>query len=334
MKHYNIPIFVPHLGCPFQCVFCNQKHIAGEVAPATPEVVDETIKAYLKTLPASGAIEAAFFGGSFTGLGLSEQRRLLAAAYPFVKSGKIRGIRLSTRPDYIDPVICAQLAEFGVTAVELGVQSMDADVLQASRRGHTAADVAEAVGILRQYPFQIGLQMMTGLPGDTLEKSRATAQKIIGLSPDFVRIYPTLVVRDTELERMYQNGEYHPQTLKEAVELCKDLLMLFQEAKIPVIRVSLQTTEEISPGGAVVAGPFHSAFRELCESEIYFEKMVKTLKRQGSGIILVHPRELSKAVGNRKRNILRLRAEFGLDIQISGDSSVRPGDVCWRKKEG
>ncbi len=298
------------------------------------ESVQETIEAYLKTLPRDGYVEAAFFGGSFTGIDFAEQRRLLAAAYPYVRTGKINGIRLSTRPDYIDNRICGQLAEFGVTAVELGVQSMDEDVLKASHRGHTALDVEKAVGILREYPFQVGLQMMTGLPGDTPEKSQKTARRIIALKPDFVRIYPTLVVRDTYLEKMYKSGAYRPQSLEEAVNLCKSLLIMFQNAGIPVIRVALQTTEEIAPGGAFVAGPFHSAFRELCESEIYWDKIRKALEGHTNGAVAVHPRALSKAVGNQKRNLYRIRAQFGSDIRIIGDENIPLGEVYWRKKEG
>ena len=334
MKHYNIPIFVPHRGCPFDCVFCNQKHITGAGEEVTPETVKETIARYLKTLPQDGVIEAAFFGGSFTGIDFAEQRRLLAAAYPYVQTGKIQGIRLSTRPDYMDERICDQLTEFSVTTVELGVQSMDREVLLAARRGHTAEDVKKAVALLRQYPFQVGLQMMTGLPGDSPEKSVNTAKALIALKPDFVRIYPTLVVRDTYLEKMYQNGQYRPETLQEAVELCKTLLVMFSEAEIPVIRVALQTTDEIAPGGAMVAGPFHSAFRELCEGEIFLDKMMELLVINGPGIVLAHPKELSKAIGNRKRNLDRLRAQFGAGVQIIGDESVPLGAVCWRKKEG
>lgn len=334
MKHYNIPIFVPHRGCPFDCVFCNQKHITGAGEEVTPEIVAETIEQYLRTLPQDGVIEAAFFGGSFTGIDFAEQRRLLAAAYPYVQTGKIQGVRLSTRPDYIDKRICEQLKEFGVTAVELGVQSMDEEVLLAAHRGHTAEDVQKAVELLRRYPFQVGLQMMTGLPGDTPEKSMNTAKALIALKPDFVRIYPTLVVQDTYLEKMYKNGQYCPETLQEAVALCKTLLVMFSEAKIPVIRVALQTTDEIAPGGAVVAGPFHSAFRELCEGEIFLDKMKELLVINGPVTFLVHPRDLSKAIGNRKRNLERLRAQFGAGIQIIGDESVPLGTVCWRKKEG
>lgn len=334
MKHYNIPIFVPHRGCPFDCVFCNQKHITGSDKAVTGVDVEEMIATYLKTLPKDAAIEAAFFGGSFTGIPMAEQKKLLAAAHKFIAAGKIDGIRISTRPDYINPEICNQLAEFGVTTVELGVQSMDSDVLRLARRGHTAEDVKKAVAVLRQYPFSLGLQMMTGLPGDTPEKSVATAETLIALEPDFVRIYPTLVVEDTALAVMYKNGTYTPQTLEDAVALCKELLCLFQKADIPVIRVALQTTAEIAPDGAVIAGPFHSAFRELCESEIYWDLIKPELKQGVEMTFSVHPRELSKAVGNRRENIKRAEAEFGAKIRIVPDGAVPVGKIKRCEKEG
>lgn len=328
MKNYNIPIFVPHRGCPFDCVFCNQKHITGQTAEVDENDVKNTIEEYLKTLPKKDAfIETAFFGGSFTGIDIDVQRRLLGAAYEYVKSGDIKGIRISTRPDYISEEILDMLTEYGVTTIELGVQSMDDDVLRSASRGHTAQQVIDSVNLIRRYPIRLGLQMMTHLPGDTDEKSIMTAQKIIDLKPDMVRIYPTLVIKDTYLEKMYQSGEYIPHTVDEAVNLCKVLLPMFEKADIPVIRVALAVTEEISPDGSVVAGPFHSAFRELVESAIYCDKIVDALKNSDAEKIGVNSREISKAVGNRKCNIEKIKTITGKTVKIYGDDTVKRGDI-------
>jgi len=222
MKTYNIPIFVPHRGCPFDCVFCNQKRITGTQKEVTADDVHNIIGEYLKTLPSKNRrIEAAFFGGSFTGIPINEQSELLAAANEYLKKGDIDGIRLSTRPDYIDKEILDNLLKYGVTTIELGVQSMDDSVLKSSNRGHTRKDVINAVKLIKEYPFTLGLQMMTGLPGDTDEKSLYTADEIIKLKPDIVRIYPTLTIKDTFLEKMYLTGKYKPQSVDEAGKFCK-----------------------------------------------------------------------------------------------------------------
>ena len=226
MKTYNIPIFVPHRGCPFDCVFCNQKRITGTQKEVTADDVHNIIGEYLKTLPSKNRrIEAAFFGGSFTGIPINEQSELLAAANEYLKKGDIDGIRLSTRPDYIDKEILDNLLKYGVTTIELGVQSMDDSVLKSSNRGHTRKDVINAVRLIKEYSFTLGLQMMTGLPGDTDEKSLYTADEIIKLKPDIVRIYPTLTIKDTFLEKMYLTGKYQPQSVDEAVNLAKQLLL-------------------------------------------------------------------------------------------------------------
>lgn len=337
MKHYNIPIFVPHIGCPFHCVFCNQGHITGADSSVDAELVKSTAEEYLKTIPADNRfVEIAFFGGSFTGIEPALQEELLGAAYEFVADGRVDGIRLSTRPDYIDRGILDRLQKYGVTSVELGVQSMDAEVLRLSARGHTSETVKRAVELIREYPFELGLQMMTGLPGDTAEKSIKTAEEIAALKPDCVRIYPTLVVKDTYLEKMYREGRYTPQSLEEAVQLCKELLKLFKRQNITVIRVALVTTEEISPGGAVVAGPFHSAFRELVEGEIYYDLLCELLDGEKSTEVLaaVNPTEVSKVSGNKKINKKRILEKYGIRLKIIPDSTVPAGTVELRTRGG
>ena len=334
MKYYNIPIFVPHEGCPFQCVFCNQKRITGSDTSVTPEIVIETINNYLLTIPnVDKRVEAAFFGGSFTGISKEKQESLLNAAYQFVKSGKIDGIRLSTRPDYISEEILNRLLKYGVTTIELGVQSMDDGVLSASGRGHTAETVKSAAKLIKKYPFKLGLQMMIGLPCDTKEKSVKTAEEIIGLAPDFVRIYPTLVLKDTYLEKMYKKGEYEAWSVEKTVDTLKEILSMFSQNGIEVIRVALAVTDEISPDNALVAGPFHPAIRELAEGEIYFDKICSLLEKDIlKRTFLVNETEISKALGNGRRNVKKIKEKYGFEIKIKPSKSLKKGEItAWKE---
>ncbi len=334
MKHYNIPIFVPHEGCPFDCIFCNQRKITGADTSISSGKISEIIEEHLKTLPYDNrTIEAAFFGGSFTGISAEKQELFLKAAYEYVRDGRIDGIRLSTRPDYISEEILERLKRYGVTSIELGVQSMNDRVLLKAMRGHTGKTVEDAVEMIRKYPFKLGLQMMTGLPGDTDLGAMETARKIIAQKPDFVRIYPTLVLKDTALARLYERGEYAPQTLSEAVSLCKRLLLEFKKNNIDVIRISLATTDEICENGAVVAGPFHSAFRELVEGEIYYDEMVKVIEETPSvRTFCVNSAEISKAVGNARINIKKIKEKYGFEVKIKADDSIEKGRITvWKE---
>lgn len=318
MKCYNIPLFVPHKGCPNDCVFCNQKRITAESEPATAKSVDKIIGSYLKTLPKEAYIEAAFFGGSFTGIPVDEQDELLSVAKKYYDLGKINGIRLSTRPDYISSEILELLKEKSVSTIELGVQSLNEQVLLMSNRGHSRESVINAVELIKEYGFNLGLQMMTGLPGDTPQYSIETAKEFIRLKPDFVRIYPTLVIRDTKLADMYYNGEYTPQTVDDAVALCKTLKNMFSENDIKVIRVSLQPTEEISPDASVVAGPFHPAFGELVDNGIYYDKLSELTKdlKNCKITIGVNSSSVSKLIGNGGRNKKRLKEQKNIDMKV------------------
>lgn len=327
MKNYNIPIFIPHLGCPFDCVFCNQRRITGRGTDVTPDEVVKIIEGELATLPRGEHIEAAFFGGSFTGIPMDEQNALMDTVQPYIADGRIQGIRLSTRPDYITREILENLLRHNVTTIELGVQSLNDEVLKAACRGHNAAQVHKAVSLIREYPFTLGLQMMTGLPCDTPEKSMYTANEIVRLKPDIARIYPTLTIKDTFLEKMYYEGEYKPQTLDEAVELAKRILLLFEENGIRVIRLGLQSTDEICENGAVTAGPVHSSFGELVESSIYLDIMREKLPENSSVRLYVNPREISKASGNRRRNIEAIRREKNTSVKIAGDENLGKREV-------
>lgn len=329
MRKYNIPIFVPHKGCPYDCVFCNQKKITGNQKETTPSDVTNTIEEHLKTLPKNNRnIEVAFFGGSFTGIPMPEQSALMERVVPYIKNGKIDGIRLSTRPDYITREILDNLKHYGVTTIELGVQSMVDDVLKSANRGHSVENVINAVNLIREYDFKLGLQMMTGLPSDTNEYSIETAKRLIALKPDFVRIYPTLTIKDTYLEKMYESGRYTPQTLDEAVELAKKLLLMFENANIDIIRIGLQPTDEINENASVIAGPFHSSFGELVESAVYFDIIYNALSGlSGNATIYVNPKEISKATGNRRTNIMKIKEKTGIDIKISGDDTLKKREV-------
>lgn len=270
-NHYIIPIFVPHLGCPHDCVFCNQVRITGLSTDVTHEYVKRTIEEHLSTFPKRSdiTIEVAFYGGSFTGINKEIQRKLLSVPLQYKRKGLIDAIRLSTRPDYIDYEILSLLKEHEVDTIELGVQSLIDEVLYKSGRGHNSQQVYVASKLVKEYGFNLGLQMMVGLVGDNREKSIYTAKEFIKLNPYCVRIYPTLVIKDTYLEKMYNDNSYDPLTLGKAVDISTDLLMLFEYNNVNVIRVGLQPTDNITLGKDVVAGPFHPSFRQLVESNIY-----------------------------------------------------------------
>lgn len=259
-----IPIFIPFGGCPHQCVFCDQNRITGEGGLPSPEAVGATIENYLSTWKGSGPREAAFYGGSFTGLPRELQERYLSVAFEYVKDGRLDSVRLSTRPDYITEEIIGSLKPYAVKTVELGVQSMSDEVLRLSGRGHTAADTVRASGLLKGNGIALGVQFMPGLPGDDRASVIDTTQKIIDLEPDFVRVYPTLVLRDTPLHRMYCEGRYVPWGLDEMVSVCREAAALLKKAGISIIRMGLQPTEELEK--SLEAGPYHPSFRQLVTS--------------------------------------------------------------------
>lgn len=262
-KQLIIPIFIPQHGCPHQCVFCNQSRITGEEKLPDPNAVSSTVRTYLNTWKGGGRKEIAFYGGSFTGLDKGIQEGFLSSACGFISDGLIDSIRVSTRPDYITDEGLSLLKKYKVETVELGAQSMVDEVLRLSGRGHTAKDTIAAVTLLKKHGFKAGLQIMPGLPGDTRDTMLHTAAKTIELQPDFVRIYPTLVIRDTPLEKMYLFGSYNPWSLTEMADICKKLVSLFNAKGIPIIRLGLQPTEILEQN--VLAGPYHPSFRELVD---------------------------------------------------------------------
>ncbi len=328
MKKYNVSIFVPHEGCPNNCSFCNQKSISGKSVLPTEKDVEEACEIAKKTAPSDEG-EIAFFGGSFTAIEREYMLRLLKSAYPYVKGGFFKGIRISTRPDCIDDEVCAILKDYGVTSVELGCQSMDDEVLKKNLRGHTAVDVKKAVKILRDFGFEVGLQMMTGLYCSDYEKDLFTAKEIISLKPDTVRIYPTIVLEDTLLEKKYKSGEYKIMSLDETVSLCAQLLLMFEEAGIRVIRTGLHSGGNVEEG--YVAGAYHPAFKELCESRIYLKKIEEQLADiEPCDIeISVCQGALSQAIGQKKQN-KKLIEQKGYSVYFKEDKSLKKYTVVCR----
>lgn len=309
---------MPHKGCPHDCVFCNQRKITGHTVDKSLADVEMMIDTYLEDIHMKTNdkhVEIAFYGGSFTGIEFSLQESYLKIAYKKKKAGLIDGIRLSTRPDYIDEKIIGLLKKYEVTGVELGVQSLDENVLFRSNRGHTIADVIRACNLIKAAGFQLGLQMMIGLPGDNGIASCDTADKIITLKPDFVRIYPTLVVKDTELEALYKANIYLPLTVEEAVAITLNVYKKFLITNVNVIRIGLQPTDDLSSGSSLESGPFHPAFRQLVESALYKETIedvldeyegVKSLK------IFIPSKEISNIVGLNRDNLNYFEEKYKL----------------------
>lgn len=324
MKHANIAVFVPHAGCPHQCAFCDQKSISG-----APKYEKEAAQnAFLKAkedLAGSGIkAEIAFFGGSFTAIERERMISLLETAQPFIEDGTASGIRISTRPDAIDEEVLSVLRRYNVRAIELGAQSMDDGVLEKNRRGHNSQSIKDASRLIKNGGFELGLQMMTGLYGSNDETDLMTARELVKLCPDTVRVYPTIVLKNTMLETLLKAGEYAPQTLEQAVELCAKLLLIFHEADIPVIRLGLHSGGSVEEGYA--AGPWHPAMRELCENCIYLERAAEAVERleKPANEVRLHvaPFAVSKAVGQKRRNIMLLSERFKTNIRVSADSEL------------
>lgn len=335
-KQYIIPIFVPHLGCPNDCTFCNQKSISGQQKKVTENDVRETIEYYLNSFKEKDAYkEVAFFGGSFTGIDVEEQEMYLKTAYDYIKEKKIDGIRISTRPDYIDKHTLKRLKKYKVKTIELGVQSTNDYVLELCKRGHTFEDVKKASKLIRRYGFDLGHQMMVGLPESTEKDEITTAKDLIKLKPKMVRIYPVLVIKGTALEKQYLAGEYEPLELRQAVERCKELCYLFGKKKIKVIRIGLQNTDTIcnpeNSESEVVAGPYHETFRQLVESSIYYDTIVNKIKKYDVKVkeieVITHPQNVSNIVGYKRENVEKLKNMYDVDLSIIQDIKFSPDKI-------
>lgn len=329
MKHANISVFVPHIGCPHRCSFCDQRTISGtQKAPSADDVREICTKA-LGEIKSPENTEIAFFGGSFTAIPQKYMLELLRSASEFVGSGRFRGIRISTRPDCITPEILDILRKYGVTAIELGAQSMSDTVLSANERGHTAEDVYKASDLIKSYGFELGLQMMVGLYKSSGEDEWETMEKIVEIHPDTVRIYPVVILKNTKLGELYQSGEYKLFCgFDDVVEVVATMMTTFEENDIRVIKCGLHASEFVE--NDMLGGFYHPAFRELCESNIYMKEIFKVIKadncRCRDYTFAVNPSCISKAVGQQKSNI-RHFSERGIEIKIIGDKNVAKYEV-------
>ncbi|MBR6637173.1 MAG: radical SAM protein [Phascolarctobacterium sp.] len=302
-----IPIFIPHAGCPHQCVFCNQKTISGQKTAAV-EGAKEQINKWLEWVKPSVENEAAFYGGSFTGLDLALQKELLALTDELLDRKVIGSVRLSTRPDYIDEERLELLRAHGVKLVELGVQSLDDSVLKKAERGHNAQQVAEAVALLKSYGFKVGVQLMVGMPGQDFASVKATVEQVLVLQPDIARIYPLLVIKGTPLAKSYEAGEFEPLTLEEAVRQAAYVCRKLSEVGVKIIRVGLQPDDELCAEGNILAGPFHPSMGELVQSYLFREeltpKILEAANQNGEEVLILCPRVLeSKVRGLRNGNL-------------------------------
>ena len=323
-----IPIFLPHAGCPHQCTFCNQSSITATHARPASKDVRRQIETFLGfRYKQHQYTQIAFFGGNFFGIQLQTIKRLLTVATEYVTTGHADSIRFSTRPDTIDRQRLAAIKAFPVTTVELGVQSMDDYVLKRSNRGHTTADTVKALQLLQEQEYEVGVQMMVGLPGDNVQRLQASARKIARLKPDFIRIYPTVVLAGSPLATMYQKRDYIPLSLADAVRQVKDLYLYFKNKNIAVIRMGLQATEVFADTSNLLAGPYHPAFGHMVYSEIFLDMAVvelESLNSTGKSIrFYVHPRSVSKMRGLKNGNIKKLGERFHLrSFQIVPDESL------------
>ena len=337
-----IPVFVPHLGCPHDCCFCNQRKISGETEAPTYDSVVAKIKEYKDIALNYGSVEIAFYGGSFTAIPWCQQEMLLKAAKEGCKFlGFEPEFRASTRPDCIDDEVLDRLSMYGVKTIELGVQSMDDEVLKLSGRGHLAEDTVKAAELIKKHGIVLGIQTMPGLPGSSYETEIFTAKKVIELMPSMVRIYPTIVIKGTELEQMYLTGEYKPLELDAAVRICAELTGLYEASGVKVIRTGLQSSDNISTDGEVAAGPYHPAFGEMVKSRMALEFMQKGLTEafgkgfwedsfsnekvritidDGKALIVVPMHKLSQFMGQKKCNIKELqKSSFLQSVRIIGE---------------
>ncbi len=339
MRPLIIPIFISHSGCPHRCIFCDQEKITSQSVRAVGsddvrEVLEKAISS--KKFDISRNPEVAFYGGTFNGLPKDRIKRLLKAVAPYIRDQLISSIRVSTRPDFIDEERLKIMKAFHVRTVELGVQSLDEDVLLMARRGHTAGDVIRAVQMLKRSGFKVGIQLMPGLPGDSEERFRATIEKVIGLNPDMVRLYPALVIEGTGLARMYAEGSYRPLTLEEGVDLCAQGVTRLETNGIPVIRIGLMSSPSLLEERRIVSGPWHTAFGFLVRSAIHQKAIEPDLPPTGTAKrirIFAPEREIPLVRGYKNRGIRIIEEKTGAEVLgITVDDTLPGGRVRIKKR--
>jgi len=339
-NHYIIPLFVPHEGCPHNCVFCNQNSITGYTERVTVSTVKATVEEYLKTINRDNSIiEISFFGGTFTAIPLEKQIELLTVAKYYKDKGLVDFIRLSTRPDYIDDLILANLKKFSVDIIELGVQSMDDKVLKLSGRGHSKADTVNASIKIKEYGFTLGHQIMLGLPGDSFQSDIETCYESLKLKPDICRIYPALVLRNTPMEIMYERGEYRPYSLQEAIEIGKTIYSIYSFHNVKIIRVGLQATDNIAEGRDIIDGPYHPAFRELVEGSLLCDMIKEQIAGlKGEATLYINHKYISKLYTNKKQFFNDMKRYIATDnLFVLVDNTLEIGEIrfeymdeCWK----
>ena len=333
-KPLIVPIFIPNEGCPYRCIYCQQEKITDR--PPNPFNADD-VKETLERAIASARFdqartrEVAFYGGTFTELPLARMEELLEAVTPYMERGAFDAIRVSTRPDAIDEQRLDLLRHFGIATVELGAQSMDDEVLTLSRRGYRAERVISSVRLLREYGLKVGIQLMPGLPGDSEEKFLRTVEAIVRLRPEMVRLYPTLVIRGTELAAWYRRGRYRPLALEEAVKICRDSCIRLEGEGIPVIRIGLMASPSLSAQGEILAGPWHEAFGFLVRSDIFYQKLEPHLPMPGEAKkikIRVSPKEIPLARGYRNEGLRRIEKRTGAMVEgVYSEGSLSEGQI-------
>ena len=329
-----VPIFIPNLGCPHRCIFCEQQRITSQAAQ---KINGERVKDVLETAVRSNKFdrrlgpEVAFYGGTFTNLPISLMLSLLKAVAPYLDQGLFSSIRVSTRPDAVDEGCLRLLWENGVRTVELGVQSMDERVLILSKRGHLPDHTVKAVRLLKDYGFRVGVQLMPGLPGDSREIFYSTVTRVLDLRPDMVRLYPALVIRGTDLADLYEQGGYQPLGLKEAIDICSDSCIRLESDGIPVIRIGLMSSPSLIEEGQIISGPWHPAFGFLVRSDIYHKKITPLLPGYGDSArirIVASQKDISLLRGYKNQGLEAIRKSTGAEIiKIEIDDTIPLGGI-------
>lgn len=333
MKQYIIPIFVPHIDYSKDCIFCNEKSISGRTKQVTKDDVRKKIEEHLKNINENSKIEVAFFGGNFTGIDIELQKQLLDVVYEYIQAGKINSIRITAKPNHINKEILKMLKQYKVKTIELEAESTNNFVLEKAGINHTFEDLKRASKIIRRYRFDLGYQMMIGLPESTKQDDINTAKQLIKLRPKMVRIYPVLVMKGTKLEDEYKENKYKPLTIVQAVEICKEIVKLFTAKKIEVTEIGNQITDimEVSTDkeNEVIEGPFHLAFRQLVESSLWYEAIVEKIKKLNVKVlqveVIVNSIDVNNVIGYKNENIIKLKETYDVDLIVTPDDNIKQG---------
>ena len=333
-RPFIAPIFIPNQGCPHRCVFCHQERITDQ---PTRAVNGRSVKAILDQALGStgfdvnGEPEVAFYGGTFTRLPFERMKELLEAVAPYLRRGLFKSIRISTRPDEIDEERLDFLKNYGVSTVELGAQSLDDQVLELSKRGHSARDTVKSAQLSMEHGMKVGIQLMPGLPGDSEDTFMKTVDKVIQIRPHMVRLYPCIVIRGTELAEWYEEGRYRPLGLEEAVRICRESCFQLETRGIPVIRIGLMSSPSLLQQGQIVAGPWHESFGFLVRSGIYLKKIESVLPRPGEAtriVLRVHPRDIPLVRGHKNQGLRLIENKTGARIaRVVADDSLPSGQI-------